>query len=185
MATLTTKLPVINLLAGPGAGKSTTAALVFGKLKQLGYNVEMAREFAKDKVWEGSFKVLSDQLYILGKQNHKLHVLQDQCDCAITDSPLLICSIYNKQLANLDAIVLEAFNQYHNFTYVIERSKRYNPSGRMQTEVEAKAIDKITTDLLIKFNLPYKTVPYGDEGVMMIVQDFVKWFEMTHPNYGK
>ena len=175
-----TKLPVINLLAGPGAGKSTTAALVYGKLKQLGYNVELAREFAKDKVWEGSFKVLSDQLYILGKQNHKLHVLEGQCDCAITDSPLLICSLYNtKGLKNLDAVILEAFNQYQNFTYVIERSKRYNPSGRMQTEDEAKVIDGMSVDLLEKYRIPYQTVPYGDEGVMLIVQDFVRWFEVA------
>ena len=171
------KLPVINLFGGPGCGKSTTAALIFGKLKQLGYNVEMAREFVKEKVWEQSFNVLSDQLYILGKQNHKIHVLQGQCDAAITDSPLILCSIYNKNLKKLDDMVIEAFNQYHNINYVIERSKRYNPSGRMQTEEDAVAIDLITVNTLERFNLPYKTVPYGDEGVMLIVHDFVRFIE--------
>ena len=46
---------VINLFAGPGVGKSTTAARVFAELKLKGVNCEMALEFAKDKVWEESF----------------------------------------------------------------------------------------------------------------------------------
>ena len=45
---------VINLFGGPGCGKSTIAALLFGKLKQNGINCEMALEYAKDKVWEES-----------------------------------------------------------------------------------------------------------------------------------
>jgi adenylate kinase family enzyme len=32
-------MKVINLFAGPGAGKSTTAAALFSKMKWKGYNV--------------------------------------------------------------------------------------------------------------------------------------------------
>ena len=63
---------VVNLFGGPGCGKSTVAALLFGKLKQHGVNCEMALEYAKDKVWEESFKTLEDQIYIFGKQLHKI-----------------------------------------------------------------------------------------------------------------
>ena len=169
------KLPVINLYGGPGSGKSTTAALVFGKLKQLGYNVELCQEYAKKCVWEKSFDVLSDQLYVLGKQNHKLHVLQDQVDCAITDSPLLISEIYNKKLIQLTPIMLECFNLYDNFNYVIERTKEYNPSGRMQNEEQAREIDQITIDVLRKYGIYYTTIPYGDLGVSCIVDDFNRY----------
>ena len=170
-------LPVINLYGGPGCGKSTSAALIFGKLKQLGYNVELCTEYAKTCVWRKAFEILNDQLYILGKQNHKLHVLKTQCDAAITDSPLPLTLIYNKELENLTNITLEVFNQYHNFNYIIERSKLYNPSGRMQTENEAVGIDGQIKELLDFRSIPYTVVPYGDEGVMVIVQNFVKWFE--------
>jgi hypothetical protein len=173
-----TKLPVINLLGGPGSGKSTTAALVYGKLKQLGWNVEMAREYAKDCCWRGSFNTLTDQVYILGKQNHKLHYLVGQVDCAITDSPILLGCIYNKTLTKFDDLVLELFNQYENFNYVITRTKEYNPSGRMQTEEEAKEIDKVTVGVLNKFGIPYKHCSYGDKGVDEIVFDIIMY--MNH-----
>ena len=41
---------VVNLIGGPGSGKSTTAAGLFYNLKKLGINCEMALEYAKDKV---------------------------------------------------------------------------------------------------------------------------------------
>ncbi len=38
----------------------------------LNINCEMALEFAKDKVWEESFKTMDDEIYIFGKQFHKI-----------------------------------------------------------------------------------------------------------------
>lgn len=43
---------IVNLVAGPGTGKSTTMAGVFYKLKSLGIDCEMVTEFAKELVWE-------------------------------------------------------------------------------------------------------------------------------------
>ncbi len=43
---------VVNLLGGPGSGKSTTAADVFARLKWQDINCELVTEFAKDLVWE-------------------------------------------------------------------------------------------------------------------------------------
>ena len=67
-----TKTLIINLMGGPCSGKSTIASGLFYNLKKLGYNCELALEFAKDKVWEESIKVLDDQFYVFGKQFHKL-----------------------------------------------------------------------------------------------------------------
>lgn len=55
------KTLVINLFGGPGAGKSTFCASVFADLKWRDINCEMALEYAKDRVWEGSFNVLENQ----------------------------------------------------------------------------------------------------------------------------
>ena len=84
------KLKVINLFAGPGAGKSTTRAGLFYLMKQNRYNVEETTEYAKDLTRDKDVSILSDQLYILAKQNRKLNRLQGKVDYALTDAPLLL-----------------------------------------------------------------------------------------------
>jgi adenylate kinase family enzyme len=66
------KTLVVNLFAGPGSGKSTFCASVFAKLKILGIDSEMSLEYAKDIVWEESYQKLDHQIYIFGKQLHRL-----------------------------------------------------------------------------------------------------------------
>ena len=150
---------VVNLFAGPGSGKSTTCAGVFAKLKLAGVNCEMALEYAKDKVWEESNKVLDDQIYVFGKQLHRIFRLKDKVDVVITDSPILLSIIYdktgNKYFSDL---VLNQFNNFENRNYFIERTTVYNPKGRLQTEDEAKEIDKVLLDLLKDCNIEYDSV---------------------------
>ena len=150
---------VVNLFAGPGSGKSTTCAGVFAKLKLAGIKCEMALEYAKDKVWEESNKVLDDQIYVFGKQLHRIFRLKDKVDVVITDSPILLSIIYdktgNKYFSDL---VLNQFNNFDNRNYFIERTTVYNPKGRLQTEDEAKEIDKVLLDLLKDCNIEYDSV---------------------------
>ncbi len=59
---------IVNLFGGPGAGKSTMAAGLFSELKWRGINCELATEYAKEKVWEESYAIFENQIYIFGKQ---------------------------------------------------------------------------------------------------------------------
>lgn len=54
------KTIVVNLIGGPCSGKSTIASGLFYANKKLGINAELALEFAKDKVWEESFRTMDD-----------------------------------------------------------------------------------------------------------------------------
>jgi hypothetical protein len=163
----------VNLYAGPGAGKSTTAADTFAKLKRLGINCELITEFAKDKVWEGHEKVFTDQLYLLGKQHWKQYRLEGEVDVAITDSPLILSLVYNRlyaKLEHMDPLVLEVYGRFNNLNYFLTRSKAYNPKGRNQTEEEAKGIDGITRGVLDEFGIPYTDLAY-DLASDLIVKD--------------
>ena len=157
-------MKVINLFAGPGSGKSTTCAGVFSKLKLAGINCEMALEYAKDKVWEQSFHTLDNQIYIFGKQLHRLWRLKDQVDI-----------IYDKTCnEKFGALVLDQFNQFENINYFITRGNTYNPKGRMQTLEESIDLDCRIASLLDSNNIPFNFVNKMD-AVDIICENTLKF----------
>ena len=150
---------VVNLFAGPGVGKSTNAAKIFADLKMKGVNCEMALEFAKDKVWEESFKTMDDQIYIFGKQFHKIWRLKDKVDVIICDSPLPISIVYAKENSEpFHALIMEQFNKFKNLNFYLKRSANYQSEGRIQTEEEAKKIDDVVRNVLVDNKIPFVTL---------------------------
>ncbi len=165
---------IINLFAGPGSGKSTTAALLFGKMKLAGYNCELVTEFAKRLTWESRKSALNNQAYVFGKQLHYLDNIVGQVDYIITDSPILLSAIYKPEIYPKTFIpfVLDIFNYYNNINFFIRRIKPYNPIGRNQTEDEAKLIDDKIYNFLHKKNIDFLTV-LGDERAPQKILDYI------------
>ena len=176
-----TKTLVVNFFGGPGTGKSTMTAAVFASLKWRGYNAEMALEYAKRKVWEGSAHVLDDQLYVLGKQHHTLKVLDGQVDIALTDSPLLLSMIYNSDLGSkFDEVVLERIMDFNNLNIFLRRKKEYCPLGRLQTETEAIEIDNNIKTLLGSQRFSYVEYDAGKDSIEPIVNLIAdKYFKLN------
>lgn len=149
---------VVNLFAGPGSGKSTTAAGIFYILKsEYNINCEYVSEYAKLLAWEKNKEKLSDQLYVTAKQNRSLERLNGKVEYAITDSPLLLGIHYatNYKLRTLRPLTVELFNSYQNINFFIRRTKKYNPAGRFQTEEEAILIDGEIKKLLDELGVPF------------------------------
>lgn len=154
---------VVNLFAGPGSGKSTTCAGLFSKLKLAGINCEMALEYAKELVWENSLETLDDQIYIFSQQLHRLNRLKDKVDVIITDSPLLLSTIYNKEYSwAFTELVHEQFNKFNNINYFIKRDESFNPAGRIQNIEEALEKDEEIYDLLYTNDIDYKLIHKKD-----------------------
>jgi hypothetical protein len=161
---------VVNLFAGPGVGKSTTAARIFAELKMHGVNCEMALEFAKDKVWEESFKTIDDQIYIFGKQFHKIWRLKDKVDVIICDSPLPISIVYDKENSEaFHTLIMEQFNKFDNYNVLLTRSCEYQKEGRIQTEEEAKGVDEMVKKVLKDYNIVHRVMPI-DGAAMKITE---------------
>lgn len=142
---------VVNLYAGPGAGKSTTAALLFGLLKLGSVNAELVREYAKDVVWEGREHLLEQQTYVFAKQAKRQADLDGKVDVVVTDSPLLLSMIYAPEAATLHALVAEEYGRYENLDVYVNRVKPYHPEGRLQTEDEARALDGAVVDVVQRY----------------------------------
>lgn len=157
---------IVCLYAGPGASKSTTMAGVFTELKLNGINCEMAPEFAKEKVWEKSFGVLKNQIYLFAKQYHSIERLYGQVDVIITDSPLLLSLIYdNTDLPEFKELVLAVNNKFKMLNYFLNRHKKYNPAGRLQNESEAIVLDTKIKNMLNDNGVRYECVDAGKNAI--------------------
>jgi len=166
---------VVNLFAGPGHGKSTTAANLFVKFKTLGVNAELAGEYAKDLTWSRRHHTLADQIYVFGKQHHRIYRLQQDCDLIIADSPILLGLAYTTDYPSFfHQTVKWAFDQYNNINFVLNRTKPYNPKGRNQTESEAESKHYQIGQILHQYNIPFESTTGDDEGAEFIFQTVKK-----------
>lgn len=164
---------LINLFGGPGSGKSSVMAKVFFELKKKNINVEMAPEFAKDLLWEERFKTMENQIYIFGKQFHRIKRIYDKVDVVITDSPLLFSVVYKRDWLSdtFDRLVLEIHESFSNVNYFVNRISEYNPIGREQTAQEAAKVDNKMLALLQNNNIEYTIIQGNTNGAMQVVRE--------------
>lgn len=143
---------VISLYAGPCAGKSTSAAYIYAKLKAQGKSVEIVREYIKDWVWDGRVPTTYDQFYILGKQIRRESSLLGKVDVIITDSPVWLCGYYSNSVspplikAGVESCIQGYYQQVkidnHRHVHVwVNRPPTFDPEGRWHTEEQSKYID--------------------------------------------
>lgn len=173
------KTIIVNLFSGPGAGKSTTAAGIFYKLKINGVNAELVTEFAKHMTWKEDFNTLKNQIYVFAKQHDRMFHLIDKVDIIITDSPIIMGLSYcNWDIVSksFEQLVVDEFNRPEtvNVNYFINRVNKYNPSGRSQTEEEAKEKDREIKDLLNKYDVPFEYIDGNEEAIDILLKDLLK-----------
>jgi hypothetical protein len=158
---------VVNIFAGPGAGKSTVAAEVFASLKKMHYDVELVTEYAKDLTWEERHEILKgDQVYIFAKQHRRLLRLRNKVTIAICEHPLILPLIYynaNNELIDKNIyknLIFDAFNKYPNKNFFLERDEtlQYQNNGRNQGQDEAIFLDDVIRTMLGNNEIPYFNV---------------------------
>lgn len=176
---------VVNLFSGPGAGKSTTAAGIFFDLKNLHINCELAFEYAKELVWEKRDATFNNQIYLFGKQHHRIHKLLGQVDVVITDSPILLSPIYDiEKRLTLEKLAVEEHNKMWTYNVFLIRKKSYNPLGRNQNETEAKEIDSQVLGILDRHHQCYETFEASPDGKTAIVKKILLLLENRHSQKG-
>lgn len=155
-------LKVINFFGAPGSGKSTVASGLFNLMKVNGKSVELVTEYAKQMVWSRQHPDhFSNQLYITAKQNNKqLHLVAHNIEYCITDSPIILGSMYVPEDYHEHFLPLleEVFCSYNNINIFLKRTTPYDPIGRNQTEEESRQIDQRILQMLDDHDLPYHVV---------------------------
>lgn len=168
-------MKVINLFGGPGSGKSTIAAQTFAELKNLGYNCELVREYAKDLTWEKNMTVLDNQIFIFANQHHRQWILKNQVDFLITDSPLILSLVYGNTSSEFQKFVLSEFNRFNNINIMLKRVHSFNQVGRNEDEETCKKLDVTIKETLINNNLNIDLYTNGNkEAISDILKTITK-----------
>lgn len=167
---------VVNLFGAPGSGKSTGAAYVYSCLKMLGVNAELVTEFAKDMVWDECLCALSGdaQAYVFGCQLYRQLRCRDKVDVIVTDSPILLSVPYNTSDVlgeEFNNVVIKMFKSFNNISYMVKRTKYYEQSGRIHTEVESAELHRKIIDCLNHADIDYIEIEGTLDGYHSIVSD--------------
>ncbi len=141
---------VVNLYAGPSAGKTTAAYDLTSALKKKGCNVEYVSEFAKELVLEDRLEELKNQEFVTDEQFHRLDRLRNSVDIIVTDSPVLLGKVYgekniSKEYSNT---ISNYYNSFNNYDLFVVRGEGFQKEGRIQNLEESKELDAKIIDML-------------------------------------
>lgn len=171
------KAIVVNIIGGPGVGKSILTAEIFSGLKREGISCDVSWEYIKRKLREKALKVVESQIYIFGKQQFQLYSMKDEVDVIVTDSPILLNTIYDKSSCPiLKALILKEYSKYNNLLYVIDRNTdiKYETEGRYQDLDGAKIVDDKIKNFLNENSIEFKTLNGIDKETFNVIINDVK-----------
>ena len=157
---------VINVVSGPGAGKTTICSLLFANLKLNHHNAEYVQEFAKTLVWKQEFDILNNQHYVSQSQYKLVKSISGAVDYIITDGSLLHGLYYNRfnddNMSNVEKTeksIIKWFNEFDNIVIFLERGEfEYEQAGRIQNYKTACNIDVELEKILNEKNIVYKKI---------------------------
>lgn len=170
---------VINLFGGPGSGKSTTAAGLFYFFKLFGLSCELCTEWIKECVYEERKEPFDNQIYTFAKQHKRLLDLDGKVDFIITDSPILLSSVYGQHVyekEQFDEFVLLQFSKFHNYSVFLQRPINFEESGRVHDEKTSKQKDKEIRNLLKSYGITHNYIETSVNTISEILHDFYKYY---------
>lgn len=182
-----TKTKIINLIGAPSTGKSTAAASIFSDLKKLGFSIEYSFEVAKQLSYMNAKEYIENQIYVFSQQFTSQWSLIDKVEYVVTDSPLLLSSIYyeyyfNKTKQNLfdnqyKELAIEfydnTFMSFNNINFYIEVDKSiYNSEGRHHDKNDVDYIDE-----LIRIKLYNKQIEHYKTNTYDVSSDVIKYIK--------
>lgn len=182
-------MKVINLLGGPGCGKSTTAAGLFYKMKLQHGSVELVTEVAKDLVYDNRLDFLAQrQEWVLAEQHLRLKRLEGHVDYAIVDSPLLLSLVYpNEEWSVYDSFTkfaLEIYNTFDNIVIYLERPDTYQQYGRREDAEAAVLVDEKVKKVMKGCVIDYHIVKTDGENTVDSILTLLRKYghETERPN---
>jgi hypothetical protein len=173
---------IVNLMGGPGIGKSGIAAGVLYELKKRHISCDAPYEFPKVLAWDENHSAIKDQLYVIANQHRGIVKSWGKVDYIILDSPILLSLIYksyykgNEYPSNLykesfDKMVLDIHLQYNNLNILLKRGNGvHNEKERYQNLEQSIDLDNRIKNILDFNKLEYIEIEVNDDTVNNILK---------------
>lgn len=170
---------LIGFIGSPSCGKSTTAAKLFSKLKDMGLNTELVTEFCK--AWAIDKREITpySQFYFFGKQSYAESRLFNKVDFIVTDSPVLLSAFY-QEYYNSDCSLSYPCKEFYRkvaydgikvLNFYLPRKKKYVSAGRYQSEKESDEVAVRLKEWILKEGYPYMTLDCEDEDRVNVIME--------------
>lgn len=162
------KTKVINFYGGPSCGKSNMALAVAAELKFRQASTEYIPEYAKDLVYQKATPdFFANQLYISAKQHKRIYHCLGKVDYIVTDSPILLGSVYgdSKELSDL---LCAHYNEMDNINILMTRGDYFEEEGRIHDLSESMEVDNKIYRMLNLFKIPYYIFTCSRNNVALI-----------------
>lgn len=167
---------ICSFYGGPGIGKTTAAASLYAALKKTNISVELAAEFAKEKVLEKNKMAMSYQKYIWVNQAYRIYCASQTAQIVITDAPILLGCIYNKPLTqSLADVIFDEHAQYNHLNIVLTRNhNHYDETSRSHTLSQSEQIDQDIRKLLEDNDIPFiEYDSYSEDDLVQLILESV------------
>lgn len=150
---------LINLFAGPGAGKGKAARKIVEALKEKGIAAAYASSPQKEmlkkhpKQLDGTIKT---QKKLYGLQKQKIKKEAELSKVIVTDSPLTVYPLYVKKPdKGFSKEVIQDFRKDQNFNIYLERGSEYQRGDRKENLQQSEDFDLSIWQMLKHFRIPF------------------------------
>jgi nicotinamide riboside kinase len=167
------KLIVINLLGGPGTGKSVLASKIFTSLKEKQVSTELVREFPKELTWENRLTALQNQIYVFANQHHQIYVLQGKVKVVVVEGSILNGLVYSNPSEELINLIWSEYHKVDNINIFLERTVPYQTDGRIQSIEQSIEKDEMIKDILDNSGVGYITIDPMDSSFLEIIINII------------
>lgn len=169
---------VVNIIGGPGCGKSLFSAAIMLHLHRHGKTVEQVPDHARALVLCQAFEALRNQYQIAWTQFRMLEALHGRVQYLVSENALPQLLYYNAfhpenvcDVARTHAQILRWHARHDTINVLVERDDRpYVQAGRLQDAEGARAVDRELRVLLEREHIAH-TIVRADVDAIRVFAD--------------